>query len=505
MAGEHETEGPARDLTIRIAELESTLSERDVKLAEAEAKLAEGNAKIAELQEQVAILVAQVELLTEKLNQNSSNSHLPPSSDGPGAGSRGARPSQKSGQKSKRKRGGQKGHRGSHRQLLPPELVDTFVDLFPKVCLGCAASLPPKHDPHARRYQQVDLRDHRPHLTEWRCHEGACDRCGTSTRATYDASIIPSSAFGPCLTAVVALLTGVYHLSRRQAQRLLQELFGIHISLGALSAMECRASAALETAYDEAKREVEHAAVKHSDATTWLHAGALTSLWTLACASATVYAIFVDGCRETIRPFFGSQKGILVSDRASVFTFWAMAFRQVCWAHLIRKFISFSERDGPVGTLGRELLGCAALVFEYWHGYRDGALTREELATWLQPVRRHFERTLEAAAKADLERLSGSCADILVHGEALWTFVTNEGVEPTNNEAERALRSFVLWRKRSFGSQSDRGERFAERIMTVAETTRKQGKAVLRFLIDSVTANLNGQTPPRLVGAPDAA
>ena len=208
--------------------------------------------------------------------------------------------------------------------------------------------------------------------------------------------------------------TGLYHLSRRQAQRLLQELFGIHISLGALSAMERRASAALETAYDEAKREVEHAAVKHSDATTWLRAGALTSPWTLACASATVYAIFVDGCRETIRPFLGAQKGILV------FTFWAMAFRQVCWSHLVCKFISFSERDGPAGTFGRELLECAALVFEYWHGYRDGALTREELATWLQPVRRHFERTLlEAAAKADLERLSGSCADMLAHSEAL--------------------------------------------------------------------------------------
>ena len=138
----------------------------------------------------------------------------------------------------------------------------------------------------------------------------ACDCCGARTRAAYDASVTPSSAFGPCLTAVVALLTGVYHLSRRQAQHLLQELFGIHISLGALSAMERRVSEALEAAYDEAKHKVEHTTVKHSDATTWLRSGVLTSLRTLACTSATVYAIFVDGCRETIRPFFGSQKGI---------------------------------------------------------------------------------------------------------------------------------------------------------------------------------------------------
>ena len=125
--------------------------------------------------------------------------------------------------------------------------------------------------------------------------------------------------------------------------------------------------------------------------------------------------------------------------------------------HLLRKFIALSERDGPAGKFGSALLDYTTLVFEYWHGYQEGALTREELNTWMQPVRRHFERTLEDAVKADIERLSGSCADMLAHREALWTFSNNEGVEPTNNHAERALRSFVLWRRKSFGSQSDRG------------------------------------------------
>lgn len=227
----------------------------------------------------------------------------------------------------------------------------------------------------------------------------------------------------------------------------------------------------------------------------------MTSLWTLATASATVYAIFSDGCCKTIRPFFGTCRGILVSDRASVFGFWVMAMRQVCWAHLVRKFISFSERDGPAGRFGRELLECARLVFEYWQGFRDGQLTREELARWMAPVRRHLERTLVAAAKADIARLSGACADMLAHQEALWTFVTEEDVEPTNNHAERELRAFVLWRKRSFGSQSERGERFAERVMTVAHTARKQGKAVLDFLVRSIEAHLSGAAAPQLIGA----
>jgi len=485
--------GPVGGASLSSEALIAAVADRDAALA----KLAGRDLQIAGLKRQVAQLVAQVELLTERLSQDSNNSHRPPSSDGPGAGSGGGGRVKTS--KSKRKRGGQKGHRGAHRQLLPPELVNTVIDHFPPVCLGCSASLSQCVDADARRHQQLDLHDHRPHVTEWRLHEVGCLDCGARTRAVYDGNLIPSSAFGPRLTAVVGLLTGVYHLSRRQAQRLLRELFGISVSLGAVSAMEGRASDALKTAYDEAVLEVEYAKVKHTDATSWLRSGALVSLWTLACSSATAYAIFSDGRRATILPFFGRRFGILVSDRASVFGFWAMALRQICWAHLVRKFISFSQRDGPAARFGHELLECSALVFEYWHGYKDGLLTREELATWIAPVRRHFERTLRAAAKADIARLSGSVTDMLAHQEALWTFVSNEGVEPTNNHAERELRAFVLWRKRSFGCQSDRGERFAERIMTVAHTARKQAKDILDFITRSLKAQLEGTTPPRLI------
>jgi len=154
-------------------------------------------------------------------------------------------------EKSKRKRGGQKGHRGSHRALLPPEQVNEIVALFPEVCEGCADPLPRVVDAAACRYQQLDIRNHRPHLTEWRRHEVRCSRCGAWTRAAYDPKKIPSVAFGSCLTAVVALLTGAYHLSRRKTQKLLHELFGISVSLGAISSMEQRASQALESAREE--------------------------------------------------------------------------------------------------------------------------------------------------------------------------------------------------------------------------------------------------------------
>jgi transposase len=477
-----------QDLEARLALLETALADRDTELAKlgAElakrgAELAERDARLAEQDAKIAALTEQVAKLTELLSRNSKNSHLPPSSDGPGAG--GAASGRRS--KSKRKRGGQKGHRGNHRELVPHERVDTFVDLFPDVCLGCAGQLPPTFDLAACRHQQIDLRDHRPHVTEWRRHEVECSRCGTSTRAAYDGAQIPSSAFGPCLTAVVAMLTGAYHLSRRKTQRLLLELFGIVVSLGAISAMERRASEALESAY----------------ATSWTRAGVLMSLWTLASAAATVYRIFTDGCRETIRPLFGPRLGVLVSDRATVFGFWVMPQRQICHAHVLRKYVAFSERDGPAGALGRELLELTAVMFEYWHGFKDGLLTRQELSHWLRPVQRDIERMLERGANADIDRLSGSCADILAHRDALWTCVTHDDVQPTNNHAELELRDFVLWRKRSFGSQSERGERFAERVMTAVRSARKQGMDVLDFMVRSVTAHVNGAPPPQLIAA----
>jgi transposase len=483
----------------RIARLEDALAKSDAKLAERDTKLAERDAKLAELVELVAKLTGQIEKLTEQLAQNSKNSHRPPSSDGPGASSRGGTIGKRSG--SGRKPGGQKGHRGSYRELLAPERVDTFVDLFPEVCLGCACTLPRLVDVAAHRYQQLELRDHRPHVTEWRRHEIGCERCGASTRAEFNGTQIPNSAFGPCLTAVVAMLTGAYHLSRRKTQKLLRELFGISVSLGAISAMEQRASEALESAHQEALREVQYAGIKHSDATSWTRSGKLMSLWTLASLAATVYQIFADGCRDTILPLFGPRIGILISDRATVFSFWSMTQRQICHAHLLRKFVAFSERVGTAGAIGRELLECTSLVFEYWHGFKDGLLTRQELQFWLRPVQRDIEQLLERGERSNIDRLAGACADILAHRDALWTFVTNEDVEPTNNHAEVELRDFVLWRKRSFGSQSERGERFAERMMTAVRTARKQGKDVLDFVVASIAAHIDGTTAPRLLQA----
>jgi transposase len=479
----------------RVADLKEQLAAKDGRIAELEREGAAKDARIVELEGRVAALEKQLADVLEKLGRNSLNSHLPPSSDPPGthAGK---------GNKSGRKRGGQPGHGGGTRKLVPLEEVDEFIDVFPKECENCWAELPEVLDPAAKRYQQTELLPPaKRHTKEWRRHQVTCLQCGHQTRAPYDATRIPASPFGPRLMATAATLSGDYHLSRRKTVRLLFELFGVRMSLGALSAVEARVSQAIVPAVEQAWEHVQQAPVKHTDGTSWVQGGKSLSLWTIATTLVTVFKILGDHTKQTLLPLYGPLVGILVSDRAKELNFWAMERRQICWAHLLRRFIAFSERDGVAGAVGRDLLDAIGVMFTYWYDFKAGKIDRATLAKRMVPLRAQVEATLERAVAAEIAGLSGSCADILEHRAALWTFVEEQGVPPTNNHAEREIRDFVLWRKRSYGTQSERGNRFAERIMTVTHTARKLQKNVFQFLTACCRAWTNGTQAPLLLPA----
>jgi transposase len=479
----------------RIADLKGELVTRDARIAELEGQLVAGAARTAELEQRVAALTKQVAELLEEVGRNSGNSHLPPSSDPPGTHSG-------KGKKSGRKRGGQPGHGGVTRKLLPPEEVDEVINLFPKECENCWTALPEVLDSGAKRYQQTELLPPvQRHVKEWRRHQVCCPKCGYRTRARYDAAVIPASPFGPRLMATAAALSGDYHLSRRKAVRLLDELVGVQMSVGALINVEARVSEAVEPAVDQAWEQAKQAPVKHTDGTSWSQAGKTLSVWTIATTMVTVFKILTDHTKATLEPLYGPLVGILVSDRAKELNFWAMVRRQICWAHLLRRFVAFSERDGVAGAIGRDLLDAMGVMFEYWHDFKAGKIDRATLAKRMAPLRVQVEATLERAVAADIAGLSGSCADILEHRAALWTFVEEDGVPPTNNHAEREIRDFVLWRKRSYGTQSERGNRFAERIMTVTHTARKLKMNVFEFLTACCRAWTNGTRAPLLLPA----
>ena len=420
-----------------------------------------------------------IEELQEKLQQNSSNSSNPPSSDSPNQREKNRQKRKR--KESRRKRGGQPGHKGHSRKLVPLEDVDKVEPHFPKVCENCWATLPEVEGEDPTRHQVIELTGKGGVIiTEHQCHGVKCEACGHVTWA--DGEEVPCTAFGPRLCATIVMLTGVYHLSRRQTKKMLFEVFGIKISLGSISNIEDRVTPLLQPAYEEAKARADEARIKHTDGTSWRQAGTAMQLWTVATAAVTVFTIVTDGSSRTLQGLFGRIKGILISDRAKAINFWAMKRRQICWAHLLRKFISFSERDGPAGKLGTELVDYTCVIFKNYQSFTEGKISRRVFRERLAPVRPLFEALLQRAVEADIKRMSGSCRDILEHKEALWTFVDHNDVEPTNNHAERELRAFVLWRKKSFGTQSDRGNRFAERIMTVVHSLRKQRCPVLPCL-----------------------
>lgn len=273
---------------------------RDERIAEFEAEIARKDERIAAVEKQVAELTRRVAELTEQLGRNSSNSHRPPSSDSPEERRRRRNKAKKD--KQGRKRGGQKGHSGTHRELVPPDKVSKFVDLFPGECENCWKPLPRVPDPAATRHQQTEVPPIQPHTTEWRRHEVACPCCGYKTRAAYDSGEIRSSPFGPRLMAIMALMTGVYHLGRRKAVEMLSDIVGVRVSLGALSAVEARVSDAVQPCVDQAWQRVGDAEVKHTDGTSWSQAGVTMALWTIAAAGVTVFKILANNTKETLRP-----------------------------------------------------------------------------------------------------------------------------------------------------------------------------------------------------------
>lgn len=462
---------------------------RDERIEQLEAALENA---LAQLQK----ALRRIDQLEEQLGRNSSNSSKPPSSDTPEQ-RRGREPSTPTG----RKPGGQPGHKPGKRVLFAAEQVDRTEEVFPAECEGCGAGLSAVADPDPWRHQVVELPEVKPHVTELRCHAVECDECGHRTRAKLPFGV-PHSMLGPRLTALVALLTGGYHLSRRQAVSLLHDVLGVRVSLGALSEAEARVSDAIAPAVDEAVEFVRAQPIKHTDATGWARGKESRSLWTITTALVTVFFIAADGSKNTVRKLLGKVCGFLVSDRAKQFGFWAMHRRQICWAHLMRKFAGFAERNDKAGRIGRELHGYAELLFHYWHRVRDGTLSKTDFRRYMAAVRRETEALLERAEKLRVRGVSGACADILEHRAALWAFVDHDGIEPTNNLAERDLRPFVLWRKRSFGSQSDRGERFAERIMTVTSSLRKQNRHVFNYLHAACANALVRRPPPSLLPLP---
>jgi transposase len=255
--------------------------------------------------------------------------------------------------------------------------------------------------------------------------------------------------------------------------------------------------------YADADAILVHVQQQHQvnvDETGWVKKQERCWLWTAATPLVTVFLLLTGRSAESVKQLLGRQiRGVVGSDRYSAYNSLDLSQRQVCWAHLLCNFQALAERKGDSAVIGQLLLKQAAQMFALWYRIRDGTLSRPDFQQLVRPIRREIRCLLQIGAFLDHSQTVRSCANILKVEPALWTFVDNEGVEPTNNAAERALRRAVLWRKRSFGSQSERGLRFTERMLTVVTTLRQQKRDVLGYLTAACEAQHLGLPAPSLL------
>ena len=452
---------------------------------------------VAQLRAEMAALRAEVADLKARLDTHSGNSSVPPSADPPGAPKPPPKPP------TGRRPGGQAGHRGHARVRLPPERLAEVVHHVPTHCERCHAPLPAAAgagDPEPTWAQVAELPPVAAVVTEHQAHGRTC-ACGHVTRGRIPGEVL-AHGFGPRLAAAVVYLSGRCHGSKRLVAEAVRTLFDVPISVGTVSHTEAEASAALAPAHAQAERAVRGAAVKNADETGWAKAGKRCWVWMAVTGTAALFKICAGRGTAAFRELLGeAPTGILGSDRWGAYNIVDLARRQLCWAHLKRDFQKRVDRGGAGVVVGRAGLDAVRRLFALWRDFRQGAIDRPQLRDRLEPVGRDLLAALEAGRHGEDKQVRRFCRTLVDVYPALWTFARVDGVEPTNNHAERTLRSTVIWRQLCFGSHSDGGCRFAERILTVVQTLRLQDRNVMAYLTAAVTASRNGNDIPALITA----
>ncbi len=402
-----------------------------------------------------------------------------------------------------RKAGGQGGHRGAGRELQPSDQVDEIVDHYPDACGACGHRFDEQQRrPGGRfgRHQVCELPPISVIVTEHRTHQVRCGHCRARTSARLP-DVIGSSGLGPRLHAAVVTLTARHRISRRAITELAHDLFGARLSTGTVDAICQRASDALAGPLRQLQDWVLDQGVVHVDETGWRTSGESRALWTATTPAAAFFEIAEHCHREQFDALIGTTyPGIVVSDRWNGFSHLDPDQRQVCWSHLRRDFCRHADGLGEQKTFGEHGLKLTGRVFAAWRAYQHAHHDRDRLTTEITPIQTQLRQLLkDASPKSRRTRWHQRFANNLLKvWPALWTFTTIVGVEPTNNPAERALRAPVIHRKVSLGTQSQDGERFAERALSAAATCRLQRRSLFTYPSELIAAHTRGDPFPAL-------
>jgi transposase len=444
--------------------------------------------QIRRLEERVARQDERIAQLERRLNRSSRNSSAPPSSDPP------RRRSRRGKDPSGRSQGAQPGHEGNGRELLPLCAVDEPVEHWPERCqcghVFAADELLPVGEPV--RHQLEELPVISAQVIEHRCPRVRCPACGKRTRAELPAEVA-GSAFGSRLEAAVAVLSVRNRVSRRDVVELGEELFGVRLCSGTVEAILRRTAAALERPYEDLGARVRSSESLNMDETGWRTAGERRALWGAFTKRHAFFQLAGDRHEDRAKELLADTEAIVTSDRWWAYDHLPLHRRQLCWSHLRRDFTAHAEGLAAEKEFGEAGLALCERVFWAWEVFQH-ASDRRELKRTIRKLQRQYKPIIRCFAqkRARNKRCRGMARNLLKAWPALWTFTNHNGVEPTNNHAERSLRGAVIYRKLSLGSQSEGGERKIERLLSASVTCRLQHRSLFAYLNELIAAHARG-------------
>ena len=437
----------------------------------------------------VESLLDRIDTLETRLGKTPQNSSLPPSSQHPHA-----KPAPRKA-KSKRKPGGQPGHKKHQRALVPPERVNETVILKPDHCRRCGERLRGS-DPDPLRHQVWELPEIRPIITEYQRQRLTC-ACGTITCAALPPDV-PTGQSGPRLVALVTLLMAHFRQSKRRVSLFCESVLNTPCSPGLVVKLQNIGAQALSPCYDELAAALPQSEAVNLDETGTRQGPHKGWIWVSATATFTLFAIRLTRSAQVVRDLLGETfEGAITTDRYGGYNEYQR--RQVCWAHLLRDFQALIDAGGAGKRIGTRLLKIGREMFGHWHRARDGTITRRTMRRHIHRLKYPLWEILEDGQRCRHAPTAALCRDLFARFDQLWLFLEHPGVAPTNNAAERALRHAVIWRKLSFGTQSEGGSRFVERLLSVIETCRQQERAVLPFVTQAVERHFAHHRPPSLL------
>jgi hypothetical protein len=457
--------------------------------------------KVAEQAKQIADLERQLALR----QQNSTTSSKPPSSDGLAG-----RPRERGRRKkSRRKPGGQLGHPGHCRPLVAPERVNHVVKVFPEACRHCQHALSARRrvvTGEPRRHQVTELPPIEADITEYQCPLVVCPACGKTTRAPLPEDV--DGQFGPQLTALIAYLTVVCRVPRRVVQALMEGAWHIPISLGSTQAAWEEASDAVAAPCQELQQALPQQPVLNGDETGHRTNAEKRWLWAIVAPTYVVYRIAATRGADVLVDLLGDVfAGILCCDRWRPYQTYHHGTMQFCWAHFKRNLLGALDlaKTSEAQRFCREALALQARLFRLWYRFRGDpsargdSITRAELIDRVTPLQKKFfalaARHLDSA-NTEVRNLATA---LFAHHEKFFAFIEHEGVEPTNNRAERALRTAVQWRKIMFGNRSDGGEIAVARLLTVTKTCQMQHLNTIAYLTAAIRCHRRRQAVASLL------